>query len=117
MIYSMTGFGKAVTQLKDKKINIEIKSLNSKNIDLNARMPQQYREKELVLRNKISKKLVRGKVDFGLYVESISEKPNSNINGLIVKEYINQLQQISKVDESELLSIAMKLPDLSLIHI
>ena len=111
MIYSMTGFGKAVTQLKDKKINIEIKSLNSKNIDLNARMPQQYREKELVLRNKISKKLVRGKVDFGLYVESISEKPNSNINGLIVKEYINQLQQISKVDESELLSIAMKLPD------
>ena len=111
MIYSMTGFGKAVTQLKDKKINIEIKSLNSKNIDLNARMPQQYRDKELVLRNKISKKLVRGKVDFGLYVESISEKPNSNINGLIVKEYINQLQQISKVNESELLSIAMKLPD------
>lgn len=111
MIYSMTGFGKAVTQLENKKINIEIKSLNSKNIDLNARMPQQYREKELVLRNKIAKKLVRGKIDFGLYVEVTNEKPNSDINTAVVKQYMKQLQQISNVEENELLQIAMRLPD------
>jgi len=64
MIYSMTGFGKAVTQIENKKISIELKSLNSKNIDLNARMSSQYREKELILRNRIAKSLVRGKVDF-----------------------------------------------------
>lgn len=107
----MTGFGKAVTQLENKKINIEIKSLNSKNIDLNARMPQQYREKELVLRNKIAKKLVRGKIDFGLYVEVTNEKPNSDINTAVVKQYMKQLQQISNVEENELLQIAMRLPD------
>lgn len=111
MIYSMTGFGKAVTQLENKKINIEIKSLNSKNIDLNARMPQQYREKELVLRNKIAKKLVRGKIDFSLYVEVTNEKPSSDINISVVKSYMEQLQQISNVKENELLQIAMRLPD------
>ena len=111
MIYSMTGFGKAVTQLENKKINIEIKSLNSKNIDLNARMPQQYREKELVLRNKIAKRLVRGKIDFSLYVEVTNENPSSDINTSVVKSYMDQLKQISDVKESELLQIAMRLPD------
>ena len=70
MIQSMTGFGKHIIQLPSKKITIEIKSLNSKSLDLNARMPSAYKEKELELRKTIASALVRGKVDFGLYVEN-----------------------------------------------
>ena len=68
MIQSMTGFGKSLLQLPAKKITVEIKSLNSKTLDLNARIPGQYREKELHLRNIIANSLTRGKVDFSLYV-------------------------------------------------
>jgi len=107
----MTGFGKAILQLENKKINIEIKSLNSKNLDLNMRMSQQYREKELDMRNQIAKSLTRGKVDFGMYIENTMEVGNSKISGTIVKNYMQQLADISRVKESELLSIAMKLPD------
>ena len=66
----MTGYGKSVLQLPTKKITIELKSLNSKNLDLNARMPSIYREKELFIRKQMAKELVRGKVDFSIYVES-----------------------------------------------
>lgn len=111
MVYSMTGFGKAVAQVDNKKISIELKSLNSKNIDLNARMSSQYREKELILRNRIAKSLVRGKVDFSLYTEVTNEAANSTINVPIVKDYMEQLKQISSVSENELLKIAMRLPD------
>jgi len=111
MIHSMTGFGKAVLQLENKKINIEIKSLNSKNLDLNARMPQQYREKELLLRKQIGKSLTRGKIDFGMYIESTMEAANSKINVPIVNEYISQLSAVSQAKESDILSIAMRLPD------
>ena len=107
----MTGFGKAVAQIDNKKISIELKSLNSKNIDLNARMSSQYREKELILRNRIAKSLVRGKVDFSLYTEVANEAANSTINVPIVKDYMEQLKQISSVSENELLKIAMRLPD------
>jgi len=107
----MTGFGKAILQLENKKINIEIKSLNSKSLDLNARMSQQYREKELILRNQIAKALIRGKVDFSLYIENTMEVANSKINTPIVKNYIAQLGAISKIDEAKLISIAMRLPD------
>ncbi|MEH6406185.1 MAG: YicC/YloC family endoribonuclease, partial [Leeuwenhoekiella sp.] len=69
MIKSMTGFGKSVSQLASKKITIEVKSLNSKNLDLNARIPSFYREKELELRNIVAKSLERGKVDMSIYVE------------------------------------------------
>ena len=65
----MTGYGKTVLQLPTKKISIELKSLNSKNLDVNARMPSAYRAKELDIRKLIAKHLVRGKVDFSLYVE------------------------------------------------
>jgi len=111
MIHSMTGFGKAVLQLENKKINIEIKSLNSKNLDLNARMPQQYREKELLLRKQIGKSLTRGKIDFGMYIESTMEAANSKINVPIVNEYISQLSAVSQAKESDILSVAMRLPD------
>ncbi len=107
----MTGFGKAVSQIDNKKISIELKSLNSKNIDLNSRMPSKYREKELILRNKISKSLVRGKVDFGLFIEVDNQDSNSKINTSVVKNYMNQLQEFSSLSESELVKIAMRLPD------
>ena len=73
MIQSMTGYGKSVLQLPAKKITIELKSLNSKNLDLNARMPSMYRAKELDIRKLIAKHLVRGKIDFSLYVEITGE--------------------------------------------
>ena len=69
MIQSMTGYGKSVIQLPNKKITIEIKSLNSKNLDLNCRMPSMYREKELTLRKQFANALTRGKIDFSLFVE------------------------------------------------
>ncbi|WP_103068907.1 YicC/YloC family endoribonuclease [Aquimarina sediminis] len=111
MIKSMTGFGKSILQLPTKKITIEVKSLNSKNLDLNARIPSQYREKELQMRNTIAKKLVRGKVDFGLYVEATGEETSNKINEGIVKEYIRQLSNVHKGDTIELLKMAVRMPD------
>ena len=69
MIQSMTGYGKAIAELSDKKINIEIKSLNSKALDLSTRIAPTYREKEIEIRNEISKNLERGKIDFSLWIE------------------------------------------------
>lgn len=111
MIQSMTGFGKATKQLEDKKISIEIKSLNSKNLDLNARMPNQYREREIFLRNIIAKSLVRGKVDFTLQIDITGTVSTSAINKTVVKSYIDQLSQLGNATEGELLNIAMRLPD------
>jgi len=107
----MTGFGKSVLQLPSKKITIEIKSLNSKSLDLNARIPGQYREKELMLRNLIAKSLVRGKVDFSLYVEVTGEETTASVNPAVVKNYMEQLRQISNVDDAELLKMAIRMPD------
>ena len=77
MIQSMTGFGKASLQLPTKKITVEIKSLNSKGLDLNTRMPSVFREMELGLRNQISQRLERGKIAFSLYVEVTGEETTS----------------------------------------
>lgn len=108
----MTGFGKSVIQLPGKKITIEIKSLNSKNLDLNARIPSAYREKELHIRNLVAKSLVRGKVDVGLYVESTGEATNTKVNEGVVKEYMNQLKTVvDGIDNVELLKMAVRLPD------
>ncbi|WP_199221980.1 YicC/YloC family endoribonuclease [Winogradskyella wandonensis] len=111
MIQSMTGYGKSVLQLPTKKITIELKSLNSKNLDLNVRMPSMYRAKELDIRKLIAKHLVRGKVDFSLYVEITGEDTSSKINKTVVKEYINQLKDVVDGDETELLKMAIRLPD------
>ena len=109
----MTGFGKSVIQLPGKKITIEIKSLNSKSLDLNARIPSTYREKELHIRNLVAKSLERGKVDVGLYVESTGEATNTKVNEGVVKEYMSQLQTVtsSGVEDVELLKMAVRLPD------
>ncbi|MDG3583205.1 YicC/YloC family endoribonuclease [Galbibacter pacificus] len=116
MIQSMTGFGKNVIQLPSKKITVELKSLNSKNLDLNARIPSSYREKELELRNIIANSLVRGKIDFSLYVEITGESSNSQVNVNVVKEYIAQLRNVNpesftEKDEIELLKMAVRMPD------
>jgi len=111
MIQSMTGFGKSITQLPSKKVTVEIKSLNSKNLDVNARIPSQYREKELQLRNTISKSLTRGKVDFSLFVEITGEETTASVNRGVVKNYMEQLKSIVDGDETELLKMAVRMPD------
>jgi uncharacterized protein (TIGR00255 family) len=111
MIQSMTGFGKSLLQLPSKKITVEIKSLNSKILDLNARIPGQYREKELPLRNLIAKSLTRGKVDFSLYVEVTGQETTASVNPAVVKKYIQQLKEIVDGDETELLKMAVRMPD------
>jgi len=112
MIQSMTGFGKASLQLPTKKITVEIKSLNSKGLDLNARMPSVFREMELGLRNQISARLERGKIDFSLYIEATGEETSSKINVPIVRGYINQMKAvIPNADETELMKMAVRMPD------
>lgn len=111
MIQSMTGYGKTVVQLPTKKISLEIKSLNSKNLDLNARIPSLYREKELEIRKRIASSLNRGKIDFSLYMEITGEDTSSKINKTVVKEYIKQLKEVVDGDETELLKMAIRLPD------
>lgn len=107
----MTGYGKSVLQLPTKKVTIEVKSLNSKNLDLNARMPSIYREKELSLRKLIGNQLERGKIDFSIYVEMTGEETSTQINKRAVKQYIKQLKEIVDGDETELLKMAVRFPD------
>jgi uncharacterized protein (TIGR00255 family) len=111
MIQSMTGFGKHVVQLPTKKITVEIKSLNSKSIDLNARMPSAYREKELELRKLIANSLQRGKVDFSLYIEITGDETSAQVNESAVKQYMKQLKSIADGDNLRLLEMALRFPD------
>ncbi len=111
MIQSMTGFGKSVVQLPSKKITVEIKSLNSKNLDINARIPSTYREKELELRKLIASSLNRGKIDLGLFIEITGESTTSRVNPGVVKEYMEQLSALVDGDQVELLKMAMRMPD------
>ncbi|MCC7520184.1 MAG: YicC family protein [Flavobacteriaceae bacterium] len=111
MIESMTGFGKAIAQLPTKKITVEIKSLNSKGIEINARIPSNYREKELDIRRLLSEKLVRGKVDFGLYIETTGADDSIRINKLMVQKYMDELRSLSPGTQDHLLEIAMRLPE------
>lgn len=111
MILSMTGYGKAIVQLPTKKVTIEIKSLNSKNLDLNVRIPQYYRDKEIAVRKEIANSIIRGKVYFSIYVELTSEESQTKINKEIVTSYITQLKEIAEGSEMDYLSLAIKLPD------
>ncbi|WP_424656511.1 YicC family protein [Capnocytophaga granulosa] len=112
MIQSMTGFGKSLLQLADKKIIIEIKSLNSKAIDLNTRIAQAYKEKELTLRKLISDTLERGKIDFTLTVENTSASSTSMLNAPVVRGYIEQMRSISpNGPDVEFLKMAVRMPD------
>lgn len=92
----MTGFGKATAELPNRKITVEIKSLNSKQLDLSARICSQYREKEMEFRNLIAQKLERGKVDFSVYVESIGNESSTRINMPVIESYFNQIKDASE---------------------
>jgi uncharacterized protein (TIGR00255 family) len=105
----MTGYGKSEVQLENKKVTIEIRSLNSKNLDINARFPTLYKEKEMEVRKWLSRELLRGKIDLMLFVETTGEETSTRINKGIVEGYLEQLEGIRK--ESDILSIAMRLPD------
>mgnify|MGYP000849495444 FL=1 len=111
MIQSMTGYGKSTVQLESGNLTIEIKSLNSKNIDLNTRITNSVRPKELLIRKHLSDKLKRGKVDFLLYMDSTINKKNSLLNSTLINTYIDQLREIVDGSAVELLKIAVKMPD------
>ena len=96
MIQSMTGFGKASSELPNKKIYVEIKSLNSKQFDLNTRIPSLYREKEMEIRNNLLQSIERGKVDFSIYVENIGKITSSQINQNALESYYYQIKETSQ---------------------
>ena len=112
MIASMTGYGKSILELPEKKITIEIRSLNSKTLDINTRIPSFYREKELEIRNIISEKVQRGKVDFSMQVELNAAARSQKINADLIKQYIADFKQITPdVSEGDLLPVVMRMPD------
>lgn len=114
MIHSMTGYGKSILQLPTKKITIEIKSLNSKTLDLSVRMPSYYKEKELQVRKGLASDLVRGKIDFSVFVEITADETTTTVNKGVVKEYMNQLRNIIQSgtgEDVELLNMAIRMPD------
>ena len=90
----MTGYGKAECELSTKKITVEIKSLNSKQLDINTRLPNMYKSKEIEIRKMISEKLVRGKVEMILYYETLGDQSNSSINLPVVRAYYNQMKAV-----------------------
>ena len=115
MIKSMTGFGKSEFEINNKKITVEVKSLNSKQADINTRIPQVFREKEIEIRRIINDRLIRGKIDISIYSESLGDTGNAVINEGIVKNYFAALSGISNdldLPVSErLLQVVMRLPD------
>lgn len=114
MIQSMTGYGKSILQLPTKKVTIEVKSLNSKNLDVNVRIPSYYKEKELLVRRKIAQRLVRGKVDFFIYVEMTADETSTTVNKGVIADYMQQLKNIVQTggsDDVELLKMAVRMPD------
>ena len=92
MVRSMTGFGKATTELSKRKVTVEIKSLNSKQLDLSVRMPNLYKENEMSIRNLLSRELERGKVDFLIYVENIGNETPNQINQNLLEGYYKQIK-------------------------
>lgn len=115
----MTGYGKSVAEFKDKKIHVELKALNSKTLDLNVRIAPLYREKEMEIRQLLAAQLIRGKVDFAIWVEKNAASAATPINLDVVKEYYRQINQISdqlEINNKELaatdwMSVLLRLPD------
>ena len=117
MILSMTGYGKAVVAYKEKKINVEVKSLNSKSLDLSARIAPLYREKEMEIRRLLAQKLERGKVDFSLWVEKESTVDATPINAALVENYYKQIKAISAStgipEPKDWFTTLLRLPDVT----
>ena len=113
MIQSMTGFGKAIGQISGKKITIEIRSLNSKGLDLNARIASVFREKELTIRKLVGGALKRGKVDINIYAEVTGVEGAAGINIELAKAYLEQLEVLSRETDNsgDLIAAVMRMPD------
>ncbi len=115
MIKSMTGYGKAIAETPQKKITIEIKSLNSKQLDINTKLPWLYKEKEPEIRNLISQRLDRGKIDFSIFCDMLDDEVVTVINKSAVRNYYNQFKEIAedlKIDlDDQIFTAIMKLPD------
>jgi uncharacterized protein (TIGR00255 family) len=108
----MTGFGKSSLQLASKKITVEVKSLNSKGLDLSVRIPSVYREMELGLRNEVAARLERGKIDLSVYIEMTGEQTSTKINVPILQAYMQQMKAVlPQADETELMKMAVRMPD------
>ncbi len=117
MIQSMTGFGKATVAYKEKKINVEIKSLNSKNLDLSTRIAPLYREKEMEIRQFIAKNLERGKIDFAIWIEKDVAADATPINASLVENYYRQIKEISHQtgipEPTDWYATLLRLPDVT----
>lgn len=115
MIQSMTGFGKATAELSNRKVTVEVKSLNSKQLDLSVRIPSVYKEQELNVRSLIARRLERGKVDFAIYIENTSKETTSQINQNVLEAYYNQIKNSSEklgVDvPADWFQVLLRLPD------
>jgi len=115
MIQSMTGYGKAICEIAGKKITVEIKSLNSKQLDLSTRIPSAYKDREMEIRNEILRRLERGKVDFSLYYENTSKESVPQINFGIVESFMTQLNETANklgiAPPSDPWSLFLRLPD------
>lgn len=111
MIASMTGFGRAEQTLETRKISVEIRCLNSKNLDLNARIHSFFRELEPEIRKTIGNQLSRGKIDLSIYLELVNGQSPTSINTEVVQNYIQQLQEIETVSPADALQMAIRLPD------
>ncbi len=115
MIQSMTGYGKTIVTYKEKKINVEIKSLNSKALDLSTRIAPLYREKEMEIRSMISKALERGKVDFSIWTDVNTLAAATPINKVLVENYYNQIKELSAVtgvpEPTDYFSLILRMPD------
>ena len=111
MIQSMTGYGRSLVQLESGNLTIEIKSLNSKNIDLNTKITNSVKSKELLIRKHLSDKLKRGKIEFLLYKDSTNNNKKSLLNSPLINTYIDQLRDIVDGSAVELLKIAVKMPE------
>lgn len=115
MVLSMTGFGKATCEVGTKKLTIEIKSLNSKQLDLFSRLPNIYKEKELELRNYVAQKLERGKVEFSISMDSINGAQPNQINKTLVKSYYEEIKSLSQElgvePPADWMKILLKMPD------
>lgn len=109
----MTGFGKSICELPNKKISIEIRSLNSRQLDLNFRIAPQYREKESEVRSLLSKALERGKIDFTLYAESAGETGSNVINQTLAMEYYREIKKLAETtgEKTDILALVMRMPD------
>ncbi|MGM9759956.1 MAG: YicC/YloC family endoribonuclease [Parabacteroides sp.] len=115
MIQSMTGFGKVTAELSSKKVTVEVKSLNSKQLDLSARIPFVYRDKEMEVRSLVSQILERGKIEFTITVENMDKNVPVQINTTLLSEYYRQIQEVSKQLgislPNDLLSVLLRMPD------